>query len=503
MGIRATSIAVTALVGLTASVVAIVASEPGCDAAAPADAAALVGCVTVEDVRAHQRALQDVADAHGGTRASGTPGYDASVAYVAEQARAAGLTVTTQDFEFPFFEVRGESLARDGQEYVPGTDFATMAFSGSGDASGTAVPVDLQLPPAGSSTSGCEPEDFDDFPDGAVALLQRGTCPFGVKAANAADAGASGAVIVNAGDTPETTGVLQGTLGAPAAIPVVGAASALADELDGAEVTLSTDTVSETRSSTTVFAETTGGSGEGVLMVGAHLDSVPEGPGINDNGSGTGAVLAVAQRMAAASTERTVRFAWWGAEELGLLGAADYVATLPAAEARRIEAYLNFDMVGSPNPVRFVYDGDDSDAVGAPAGPDGSAAIEDAFEAFYAARGLAYEGTDFDGRSDYGPFIEAGIPAGGLFTGAEDVKSPEQARTFGGEAGSAYDPCYHPACDTYDNVDVGVLDENTDAVAHATFTLASGPLVATGGPAGPPGSGDGGLAPHDHGPARS
>ncbi|GAA3241945.1 M28 family metallopeptidase [Pseudonocardia petroleophila] len=475
MGTRAKLIAAVALVGLAASVVAIVASAPDCDDAAPADAAALVDCVTVDDVRAHQRALQDIADANGGNRASGTPGYDASVAYVAEQARAAGLTVTTRDFEFPFFQVESESLARGGQDYVAGTDFATMAFSGSGDVSGTAVPVDLQIPPAGSSTSGCEPADFDDFPPGAIALLQRGTCPFGVKAANAADAGARGAVIVNSGETPENSAVLQGTLGGPVAIPVVGATSALADELAEARVTLATVTVNETRSSTNVLAETTGGTGDRVLMVGAHLDSVPEGPGINDNGSGSAAILAVAQRMAAASTERTVRFAWWGSEELGLLGATDYVATLPGPEAERIDAYLNFDMVGSPNAVRFVYDGDDSDAEGAPAGPDGSAGIEDVFEAFYDGRGLAHEGTDFDGRSDYGPFIEAGIPAGGLFTGAEDVKTPEQAAAYGGEAGAAYDPCYHAACDTYDNVDVDVLDQNTDAIADAVFRLATAP----------------------------
>ncbi|MBW0118408.1 M20/M25/M40 family metallo-hydrolase [Pseudonocardia abyssalis] len=472
MGTRTKLIVAVALVGLVASVVAIVAYAPGCDDASPADAAALVECVTVDDVRAHQRALQDIADANGGNRASGTPGYDASVAYVAEQARAAGLTVTTQDFEFPFFQVESESLARNGRGYAAGTDFATMTFSGSGDVTGTAVPVDVALPPAGPSTSGCEADDFDDFPAGSVALLRRGTCPFGDKAANAVDAGASGVVIVNSGDTPENSAVLQGTLTGPVGIPVVGATSALADELADARVTLSTVTVNETRSSTNVLAETRGGTGERVLMVGAHLDSVPEGPGINDNGSGSAAILAVAQRMASASTERTVRFAWWGSEELGLLGATDYVATLSAPEAERIDAYLNFDMVGSPNAVRFVYDGDDSDAEGAPAGPDGSAEIEDVFEAFYDGRGLAYEGTDFDGRSDYGPFIEAGIPAGGLFTGAEGVTTPEQAAAYGGEAGTAYDPCYHAACDTYDNVDVEVLDQNADAVAHTVLTLA-------------------------------
>ena len=171
--------------------------------------------------------------------------------------------------------------------------------------------------------------------------------------------------------------------------------------------------------------------------------------------------------MAGAETARTVRFAWWGAEELGLVGADSYVTNLPEPERARISAYLNFDMVGSPNAVRFVYDGDDSDAVGAPAGPEGSAAIEHVFEEFYDDRGLTHEGTDFNGRSDYGPFIAAGIPAGGLFTGAEGVKTPEQAQRHGGTAGEPYDPCYHAVCDTFDNVDTAVLDQNADAMAYA------------------------------------
>jgi Zn-dependent M28 family amino/carboxypeptidase len=203
-----------------------------------------------------------------------------------------------------------------------------------------------------------------------------------------------------------------------------------------------------------------------------------------------------------------VRFAWWGAEELGLLGSTNYVATLPQDERARIAGYLNFDMVASPNFVRFVYDGDNSDAVGAGPGPAGSAAIEDVFEKFYADRGLAYQGTDFDGRSDYGPFIAAGIPGGGLFTGAEGVKTQEQAAVYGGTAGAPFDPCYHQACDTVANVNDTALGENADAIAFATFTLASDPALITGpapaAPAAPPAppAGGGGLA-HDHEGLRS
>ena len=120
----------------------------------------------------------------------------------------------------------------------------------------------------------------------------------------------------------------------------------------------------------------------------------------------------------------------------------------------------------------FVYDGDDSDGEGAGPGPDGSAAIEKTFEAFYDSRGLPYKGTDLSGRSDYGPFIAVGVPSGGLFSGAEGIKTAEEAALWGGVAGVAYDPCFHQACDTYDNVNLEALDVNADAIAHATLKYA-------------------------------
>jgi Zn-dependent M28 family amino/carboxypeptidase len=223
-----------------------------------------------------------------------------------------------------------------------------------------------------------------------------------------------------------------------------------------------------------VLAETRSGDPRNVVMAGAHLDSVQRGPGINDNGSGTAALLELAQQMAKVKPVNKVRFAFWGAEESGLLGSTAYVADRTPEQLDDITLYLNFDMVGSPNHVFFVYDGDNSDGVGAGPGPAGSAEIEKTFEAFYSSRGIPFKGTDFSGRSDYGPFIAAGvdIPSGGLFTGAEGVKSAAEADLWGGTAGQQYDPCYHLACDTYANNNDDALDVNADAIAYSVLQYA-------------------------------
>ena len=228
----------------------------------------------------------------------------------------------------------------------------------------------------------------------------------------------------------------------------------------------------EERTTTNVIADSTAGRTDRTVVIGAHLDSVDEGPGINDNGSGTAAILETALQMSelGISPRNAVRVAFWGAEESGLIGSQFYVDQLSARDVKNIAAYLNFDMVGSPNFVRFVYDGDGS-AFGIK-GPNGSTHIENTFVSFFASQGLASEPTAFDGRSDYDAFINVGVPAGGLFTGAEGIKTAEEAAIYGGTAGIAYDPCYHQACDTFaNNSDTG-LDQMSDAIAHATLTYA-------------------------------
>jgi Zn-dependent M28 family amino/carboxypeptidase len=317
---------------------------------------------------------------------------------------------------------------------------------------------------------------------GNIALVQRGTCTFRQKAETAQAAGAVGVVIFNEGNdvaNDDRFGVINGTLNPPIDdIPVIGTSFAVGEELynltQGGSVTvhLKTDTTVVTTASANVLADTRGGRSDRVVVVGAHLDSVREGPGINDNGSGTSSELELALQMAKLKINlvNKVRFAFWGAEEDGLIGSQHYVDTLPKRELNNIMLNLNFDMVGSPNFVRFVYDGDGS-AFGT-GGPSGSGTIEDTFNDYFASHGLATDPTEFDGRSDYDAFINAGIPAGGLFTGAEDIKTAELAAVYGGTAGVAHDPCYHQACDTIKNLSSTALDQMSDAIAHATLLFA-------------------------------
>lgn len=215
-----------------------------------------------------------------------------------------------------------------------------------------------------------------------------------------------------------------------------------------------------------LIADWPGGDPNSIVMAGAHLDSVSVGPGINDNGTGSAGLLEVA--LAVSSTNlapnKHLRFGWWGAEELGLVGSTNYVNSLPTAEKAKISAYLNFDMTGSPNPGYFVYS-----ASGQPAG---SLQLQQVLQGYFSSINVPTELTSVGGRSDHAAFARAGIPVGGTFTGAEGIKTSAQAQKWGGSAGVAYDACYHRACDRTTNVNATALDRNTDAIAHTIWALA-------------------------------
>ncbi|HET9912698.1 MAG TPA: M28 family metallopeptidase [Anaerolineales bacterium] len=466
-------IIVTMLAATFAYAPAALADSPSCDRRVNNTLKKLLECVTLEGAREHQAALQAIADANGGIRTSGTPGFDKSIAYAKWVFTKAGYKVTIQPFEFQtFISLSAPILEQVSPPPAGPIENNIMSYSGSGDVTAT-----VSLP--GGDFRGCEAADFAGFPAGNIALISRGApagfpvaCTFGLKATNAYNAGASGVVIYN-----NAPGVINGTLGNAFTldIPVTSVTQEVGQRLSTTPdlvLRLKTETFRGIATTYNILAESKKGDPNNVVMVGAHLDSVNAGPGIQDNGSGSAAILEVAEQMAKVKPHNKVRFALWGAEEANLVGSTYYVNNLSPEELERIALYLNFDMIGSPNHVFFIYDGDDSDAVGAGPGPEGSAAIEKTFETYYTLKGLPFKGTDFSGRSDYGPFIAAGIPSGGLFTGAEGIKTPDEVALWGGTAGQQYDPCYHLACDTYDNINLSAYDVNVDAVAFATLKYA-------------------------------
>jgi Zn-dependent M28 family amino/carboxypeptidase len=439
----------------------------------------------VDAILGHLREFERIADEHGGNRAAGTPGHEASLAYVEEQLRDAGLEVEGQDFEFPMFELTGPSelTVRVGPgidtapvaTYEEDADFKPLLYSAAGDvdAQVTGVGVNPDAPAGDRSGGGCSASDFGEFPAGDIALVQPGPCFRRDQLENAQAAGASAMIIAYPGT--QAGHVLRPTLLGPAgvSIPAVSVSAEVGSVLfdaaagGGRYVHLVVKARSVTATTTNLLAETPGGDPTRVLMVGGHLDSVIDGPGINDNGSGTATILEVARQLAALGLEldATVRFAFWSAEELGLLGSEQYVSTLLPSDQQAIVGYLNLDMLGSPNFVREVYQEEGA--------PSGSEDLTQLFLGYFDDIGLDAEPASLGGGSDHGSFMRAGIPVGGLFAGASEVKSSDQAATFGGQAGKPVDPCYHLACDRVDQVDMDVLGQLADAVAFAVVSLAS------------------------------
>ena len=453
---------------------------------APACPTPLPEAITEAALVAHMDALAAIAASHDGNRAAASEGYTASLDYVEGLLKTAGYSTHRQEFPIESFEV-GEpailaSLSPEPVDYVNGIDFFVAPFSAAGDISSTVTAVDLSLGLGNQSNSGCEEEDFVGFPSGDIALVQRGACTYQTKEKNAAAAGAVGLLIFNQGDTDDRQQAISPRLSSAAQLPTLGLSYALGAEFadisiadEGLQLHLIIDAQVVINRTENLLAELPGRNDDGVIMIGAHLDSVPVGPGINDNGSGSVATLELGIQLARCELQQPVRLAFWGAEELGLLGSSYYVEKLPSAAIEAIALYLNLDMIASPNSSRFLYDGDGS-AFGE-VGPPGSAEIESALAKAYDELDLATLETAFNGRSDYGPFIAAGVPSGGIFTGAEGQKSEAEVADFGGITGP-YDPCYHRSCDDGSNYDRLELLINTRAVATIiqAYSLGHEPL---------------------------
>ncbi|CEH12658.1 aminopeptidase [Ceraceosorus bombacis] len=423
--------------------------------------------ITRRDLSSKAQTLQRFADASPGrNRVFGSPGHNATVNWLYDElVKLDAYDVYLQ----PFTETYAENSAKVTVDAVD-QGAGPFTYAPGGQVTEQLVQV---------ANVGCAASDFPAAVSGKIALISRGTCPFASKVGLAGAAGAKAALIYNNAD-----GALSGTLGGTSTpegpyVPVASLDKARGDALvgrlaAGETVTAALDIVgiTEDRETYNVIAQTRTGDPNEVYFVGSHTDSVIAGPGINDNGSGTISLLTIAQKLKNFRTNKAIRFGFWSAEEFGLLGAEHYVRTLSTEERNKIRVYGNFDMVASPNYVYGVYDG--SGRAFNITGPAGSTEGQDLLQSYFRSQRLNTVPSGFDGRSDYGPFLEANIACLGLFTGAEELKTEEEARLFGGQAGVALDANYHKAGDDINNLNYDAFLANAKAIAHTIATYGRG-----------------------------
>lgn len=422
--------------------------------------------IAVDATMAHLEKLQEIADANGGTRVAGSPGYDASVDFVAQTLRDKGFDVETPEFTMGVFTVGKESLSVNGQP----VEAHVIDFSGPSPVQGATGRLVVART---DEDPGCTASDYDGMDiAGAVVLVDRGTCYLSEKAGAATERGAVAVVIAN--DVEEK--VFSGGMDEAdeVKIPVLSVTkddgARLRSEIGTA--TVIADAKVEQVKTRNVIAQTKTGSADNVVMVGAHLDSVRQGPGINDNGTGVATVLETALQMGPSpEVVNAVRFGFWGGEEEGMLGSYDYVGSLDVEALKDIALYLNFDMMASPNTCYFTYDADqslppdfelDTDLLI----PEGSPGLERTLVDTVKKAGKTPQDLPFDGRSDYDSFTRAGIPSGAFDTGADETKTAEQVKLWGGTEGQQCDPNYHSVDDTISNVNRDALALNGGVVAY-------------------------------------
>jgi hypothetical protein len=446
------------------------------DTLAPVSPEAVASRITAAGLAADLDGLAAIASANGGTRGTGSAGDLASAAYVEAALAAMGYepwsdTVPTSVFTDP----GGSEVAiTGGPTFDDPAHVLPLLFSPADEVEGPVVDLGWDPGSRAPDGPGCDAADFAGLPAGAIVLSRPGPCYRRQVLEHAQSAGAG--ALVTAAPWTGPGEIRRSTLLEPAGLTIpaiavsrdVAAALAAASARGGRARVIATG-ASRDAELRSVLAERPGADPTRVVMVGAHLDSSLDGPGLNDDGSGVAAVLAIARALADTSPGVTIRVAFWAAEETGLHGSTHYVQALPAAERDRIVAYLNVDMIASPNGIAEVYD----EAGAAP----GSTAIRDRIVAALDAAGIQWEPGDLGGAADHAPFAAAGVPTGGVFTGASEPLTPQQAERSGRRAGVPADACYHLACDDRSNVDEGLLLAITRALARTTAELA-----ASGGP---------------------
>ncbi|KAF8603993.1 Zn-dependent exopeptidase [Ceratobasidium sp. AG-I] len=436
--------------------------------------------IKLDGLLTHARKWQEFANRANGTRSFGTPGYQLSADYVYNLAKWSGYKVTRQGVKYPQSTIYSQDLLIDTKQFATGE---VIAFSYSPPTPKAGITSELVLIPDGPSAAtgaGCDAADYAGLNvTGKIAFISRGSCTFAIKSTLAKNAGAVAAIIYNnvAGGAFSSRISYNVSESVPTVIIGLETAQPFVARLNGTgaaiTATVKVDSLIKDVISENIIAQTIWGNQSNVIHIGAHLDSVPAGPGVNDDGSGSATVAELlVQLVKFRPSKNAVRFSWWTNEEIGLVGSQYYVDSLSDAEKAKIALYINLDMTASPNYIYGIHDGDGSSGSNSVTPPPGSAALEKLFQDDFESKKLPWASYAFSGSSDYDAFLKAGIPAGGLATGAGGLKTAAQAATFGGEAGVAFDKCYHAACDTIDNLAKDALLVNARSVAHVIATTA-------------------------------
>ena len=410
----------------------------------------------------HLQSLQEIAIRNGGTRSITSTGFNASLQYVKKQLEDnTDLILTVQPFSLNVsvsLTPASLSMVEPQQIDYATKDFTVVEYSGSSDLAARLIPA---------ANFGCQPRDYPTSTTGKISLVSRGGCLFFEKVDNAIKAGARGVLIFNYPDEPGP--VASSTLFKPYSIAVFTIPFSLGQQLlqdANAFIHMSYQSKVIAVYTSNLIAETRLGDPNTVVTIGSSLDSSENGPGMNENGSGSSANLQMALQFGTVVKKpaNKVRFLWYGAEQAGAVGTSFYINSLSSAERNQIALNLNFDMIGSPNYIRTILNETET---------SGGLAIVKTFAEFFDINHLSYKISPPASGAVLTPFSAFGIPSGGIDTGSVIVKTREDRDRFGGLVGIPYDPCFLQPCDTLENVNKDVLLETAQAAAFALERFAN------------------------------
>jgi Zn-dependent M28 family amino/carboxypeptidase len=447
---------------------------PDAATAGQPDAQKVAASITEEGLRARLEELAQAMEGSDRFRSVGSTGYDGAAAVVERELAAAGWSVESDTYDDVTFVDDGGSSLEVGHRVYGVQDLRPLIFAPAGDVAGPVVAIVANA--SESTGTGCRVGDYGALPADAIVLVGPGDCLRRDQVIAAQQAGAAAFIAVSPEVPPGI--VLRPTLLDPRGLAIPAAAASqeaskalVAAATGRATARLVTNAHTEQAPTRTVLAELRGIRDGQVIMLGAHLDSVIDGPGVNDNGSGVAALLEIARALSGTRPSATLRLAFWSGEELGLHGSLRYVQALSPKQKDAILVYANVDMIASPNGFAGVYD--------EPTAPVGSSNASRLLRAAVTRNGGTPVPVDLHNGSDHYGFVEAGVATAGVFSGSLDPVSVEQADASGADPGRPADDCYHQPCDDLRNIDLGLARVLAAGLADFTVEAANHPELLT------------------------